>query len=159
MTQQENSIHLLKTAKEFFDRSTRPLAEEHSGFRPAEGMFTVAEQVAHTAQTVEWFVRGVLAPQGFDLDFEKHAREVAGVKSLAEARKWMDRAFEFAIAEMQQRPWSEWDTNLPDNPIIGPAPRWSMVGALVDHTAHHRGALTVYSRRLGLVPPMPYGDM
>jgi uncharacterized damage-inducible protein DinB len=27
----------------------------------------------------------------------------------------------------------------------------------VEHTAHHRGALTVYSRLLGKVPPMPYG--
>jgi uncharacterized damage-inducible protein DinB len=28
---------------------------------------------------------------------------------------------------------------------------------MVEHTAHHRGALTVYSRKLGKVPPMPYG--
>jgi hypothetical protein len=28
-----------------------------------------------------------------------------------------------------------------------------------DHTAHHRGALTVYSRLLGKVPKMPYADM
>jgi uncharacterized damage-inducible protein DinB len=108
---------------------------------------------------VEWFVHGVFAPGGFDLDFEKHAREVAEVKSLAAARKMLDSAFSLAVAEMERRPWSEWDTNLPENPIMGPAPRWSMVGALVDHTAHHRGALTVYSRMLRLVPPMPYADM
>jgi uncharacterized damage-inducible protein DinB len=28
---------------------------------------------------------------------------------------------------------------------------------MVEHTAHHRGALTVYSRLLGKVPLMPYG--
>jgi hypothetical protein len=27
---------------------------------------------------------------------------------------------------------------------------------MVEHTAHHRGALTAYSRLLGKVPPMPY---
>jgi len=27
---------------------------------------------------------------------------------------------------------------------------------MVEHTAHHRGALTVYSRVLGKVPAMPY---
>ena len=32
-----------------------------------------------------------------------------------------------------------------------------IVWAMVEHTAHHRGALTVYSRPLGKVPPMPYG--
>jgi uncharacterized damage-inducible protein DinB len=26
-----------------------------------------------------------------------------------------------------------------------------------DHTAHHRGALSVYLRLLGVVPPMVYG--
>jgi uncharacterized damage-inducible protein DinB len=30
--------------------------------------------------------------------------------------------------------------------------------AITDHTAHHRGALTVYARTQGIVPPMPYMD-
>jgi uncharacterized damage-inducible protein DinB len=29
---------------------------------------------------------------------------------------------------------------------------------MVEHTAHHRGALTVYSRLLGKVSQMPYFD-
>ena len=36
------------------------------------------------------------------------------------------------------------------------APRAAVVGPIVDHTAHHRGALTVYARLLGKVAPMPY---
>lgn len=159
MTQQEHCIHLIKATKEYFDRSTRPLKEEHSAFRPSEGMFTVAEQVAHTAQTVEWFFQGVLTAAGFDLDFEKIGREVAAVKSLDEARKWMDRAFASAAKEMESRPWSDWEAVLPDNPILGPVPRWTILDAIVDHTAHHRGALTAYSRQLGMTPPMPYMDM
>lgn len=159
MNQQEHCVHLVKVTKEFFDRSTRVLQEEHSGFRPVDGMFTVAEQVAHTAQTVEWFFQGVFAANGFDLDFEKLGREVAATKSLTEARKWMDRAFASALQEMGSRPWSDWDAVLPENPIVGAVPRWTILDAVVDHTAHHRGALTAYSRQLGLVPPMPYGDM
>jgi uncharacterized damage-inducible protein DinB len=42
---------------------------------------------------------------------------------------------------------------------MGGLPRYAIVSALTDHTAHHRGALTVYARLLGLVPPMPYMDM
>jgi uncharacterized damage-inducible protein DinB len=60
---------------------------------------------------------------------------------------------------MEKRPWSEWDAVLPDNPILGSVPRWTAIGAILDHTVHHRGALTVYSRMLGLTPPMPYMDM
>ena len=48
---------------------------------------------------------------------------------------------------------------LPPGPIMGGQPRLAIFGALTDHSAHHRGALTVYSRLLGKVPPMPYMDM
>jgi uncharacterized damage-inducible protein DinB len=41
---------------------------------------------------------------------------------------------------------------------MGGVPRWSVVSAISDHTAHHRGALTVYSRLLGKVPVMPYAE-
>ena len=44
----------LLSSKDFFERSTRVLDEADSGFRPREGMMTVAQQVAHTAQTLDW---------------------------------------------------------------------------------------------------------
>jgi len=31
-----------------------------------------------------------------------------------------------------------------------------VINAIVDHTAHHRGALSVYARLPGKVPMMPY---
>ena len=39
---------------------------------------------------------------------------------------------------------------------MGGQPVSDVFWGLVDHTAHHRGALTVYARLLGKVPPMPY---
>ena len=45
-----------------------------------------------------------------------------------------------------------------ENPILGARPRYELIEALVDHSAHHRGALTVYARLAGKVPEMPYGD-
>jgi uncharacterized damage-inducible protein DinB len=39
---------------------------------------------------------------------------------------------------------------------MGGLPRQCIVGAISDHTAHHRGALGVYARLLGRVPAMPY---
>jgi len=35
----------------------------------------------------------------------------------------------------------------------------AIFSAITAHTAHHRGALTVYARILGLVPPMPSMEM
>ena len=43
-----------------------------------------------------------------------------------------------------------------DGPIMGGAPRMAIVNGITDHTAHHRGALTVYARVSGVVPPNPY---
>ena len=34
----------------------------------------------------------------------------------------------------------------------------AIFSGITDHTAHHRGALTVYARVQGIVPPMPYMD-
>ncbi len=42
--------------------------------------------------------------------------------------------------------------------IGGDLPRIAIVGAMAEHMAHHRGALSVYARLLGYAPPMPYAD-
>jgi uncharacterized damage-inducible protein DinB len=92
------------------------------------------------------------------MDFDKHLAEVAPVRSLTEARAWLDRSFEQAVAQVESRSAEEWAQPLPEG-IMGGMPRASIVGAIEDHTAHHRGALTVYARLLGRVPAMPYMEM
>ena len=145
--------------KEFLDRSSRVLTEEDSSFAPREGMFTVATQMAHTAQTIEWFVRGAFAPAGFDMDFERMDKEVRAVTSLAAARAWFERACAEAIKTIEAHSEADWSAPLPPGPIMGGLPRQAIFGAMTDHTAHHRGALTVYARLLGKVPAMPYMEM
>ena len=39
---------------------------------------------------------------------------------------------------------------------VGAVAIGSVIGALADHTAHHRGALAVYARMVGKEPKMPY---
>ena len=148
----------LKSAQDFFNRSTRCLTEEDSDFAPAPGTWTVAQQVAHAAQTVDWFFEGAFRPEGFEMDFEKMGAEVARVQSLTEARAWLARSFERALADLSTRSPEELREPLPPGIMEG-QPRAAIVGALMDHTAHHRGALTVYARLLGRVPAMPYMEM
>lgn len=144
-------------SQDFFNRSTRVLEESDSQFCPHEGMMTVAQQVAHAAQTLDWFVHGASRPEGFDLDFAAHAKEVAAVISLAAAREWMDKAYASAIAFLRSRSPEELASPLPAGPVMGGQPISDIVWAMVEHTAHHRGALTVYSRMRGKIPVMPYG--
>lgn len=149
----------IAAAHEYFNRSTRSLTEQLSGYAPAEGMFTAAQQVAHVAQTVEWFIEGAFRPEGFGMDFEAMDAEVRKVTSLDAARAWFEKAIAAAIATVSAKSDAELMARLPDGPIMGGMPRMAIFGAITDHTAHHRGALTVYSRLNGITPPMPYMDM
>jgi uncharacterized damage-inducible protein DinB len=156
-TQHYDFANQLLASQEFFERSTRVLDEADSGFRPREGMMTAAQQVAHTAQTLDWFIEGASRSEGFDLDFEKHARFLEGVTSLAAARQMLETAFAKAIEFLRSRNPEDLSQPLPPGPVMGGQPISDIVWSMVEHTAHHRGALTVYSRLLGKVPLMPYG--
>ena len=155
----EQLLIQLASMKEFFDRSTRSLTEEDSTFAPHEGMFTAAQQVAHAAQVVDWFLAGAFAPEGFSMDHESSHKKLMAVTSLGEARAWMDQACATAKAAIETRSDAEWGAPMAPGPVMGGAPRFTIFGALTDHSAHHRGALTVYARLRGKVPPMPYLEM
>ena len=159
MSLAQQALVELRSAHEYFNRSTRSLTEAHSGFAPAEGMMTAAQQVAHVAQTIDWFIEGAFRPEGFDLDFEAQGKALASCTSLASSRAWFERAVAAAAAKVEHLSDAELMTPLPDGPIMGGVPRIAIFGAINDHTAHHRGALTVYARLNGLVPPMPYMEM
>lgn len=152
----EQLVVELNAAIEFFNRSTGSLTEEDSTFAPVDGIFSTAQQVAHAAQTIDWFVSGAFDPNGFDMDFEAHERKVRGVTSLSDARAWLAKSVENARGVLESKTPEDWAHPLPEGPVMGGQPRASIFGAITDHTAHHRGALTVYARLRGKVPPMPY---
>ncbi len=149
----------LAATKEWFDRSTRTLTEDDSTFAPSEGAFTVSQQVAHVAQTIDWFIEGAFRPEGFAMDFEALDQEIRKVDSLAAAREWLGRAFAAAIDKIASQSAEELAASLPEGPVMGGMPRFAVLGGIQDHTAHHRGALTVYARMRGQTPAMPYMEM
>jgi uncharacterized damage-inducible protein DinB len=152
----ENLVAELKSMQAFFETSTSCLVEADSDFAPAEGTWTAAQQVAHVARTIDWFVEGAFRPEGFDMDFDRHVEESSRVRSLQAARAWLDAAFARAREAFGTKSDEELSQPLPEGPVMGGVPRFQVVSAISDHTAHHRGALTVYSRLLGKVPEMPY---
>ncbi|MBU1702033.1 MAG: DinB family protein [Candidatus Eisenbacteria bacterium] len=148
---------ILTQVKAFFNRTIRNLDEEDSNFAPTPEAFTAAQQVAHTAQTIDWFVKGAFDPEGFSMDFEGAHKEISAVTSLSEAKAWFDRSMDNAVKVFENRSMEEINQMIPKNPIIN-GPRHVIVGGISDHTAHHRGALSLYSRLCGKIPPMPYGE-
>lgn len=142
-------------AHTFFRRSIGALTEADSTFSPVEGLYTVAAHVAHVAQTVEWFLDGAFSGAGFDMNFEEHIKEAQSYRSLEKALERLDAAFDRLKKEIESRSQAEWDTPFAEGQLLQ-GPKWNLIGAVTDHTAHHRGALSVYARLLGKVPPMPY---
>ncbi len=151
-------INELKRSQEYLERSTRCLEEEHSGHSPAEGMMTVAQQVAHIAHTVDWFLDGVRSDVGFNMDFEESAKEYLAVTSLAAAREWVDKSYGEVIDYLAKTPEDDLTKPVTAGTLMVGMPRIGIAASIVEHTSHHRGALTVYARTLGLKPAMPYMD-
>lgn len=151
------ALKQIAATRRFFERSTRALEESDSGFRATPETMTVAGQVAHVAQTLDWFREG-----GFEdrwrTDWEAMIDETARVASLAEARRWLEAAWERLRAAVEAMPAEKLAEPMAENPILPVRPRFTTLDGIVDHCAHHRGALAVYTRLLGRVPPMPYGD-
>ena len=159
MSAVQQAVGQLMASAEFFNRSTRNLTEALSSYAPAPGMMTTAQQVAHVAQTIDWFIEGAFRPEGFDQDWEAQAKVLAEYTSLEKARAWFERSIAAAKAKVESCSDADLMAPLPPGPIMGGMPRIVIFSSINDHTAHHRGALTVYARLNGIVPPMPYMDM
>ena len=156
MSLAQQCVGELAATREFFNRSTRNLTEELSGYAPAAGSMTTAQQVAHAARVIDWFMEGAFRPEGFAMDFEEQIKLVLAVDSLAAARTWFANSVEAAVAFLASQSDAGLSAALPEGPVMGGLPRFDIMAAITDHTAHHRGALAVYARLNGVKPPDPY---
>lgn len=157
MSLKAEALQQIQATRQFFDRTTRCLAENDSEFRATPETMTVAQQVAHAAQTIDWFREGGLEDR-WEMDFEKAMAVTHAVKSLTEARRWLAEAWERLETRTKAASDAELDAPMADNPILGRRRRYHVYEGIVDHCAHHRGALAVYARLAGKVPEMPYAD-
>jgi uncharacterized damage-inducible protein DinB len=157
MSLKTEALSDIDATRMFFDRTTRVLDEADASFRATPETMTVVGQVAHVAQSIDWFREGALEDR-WRTDWEAMAAELGKVETLAAARAWVDEAWGRLRAAIEAMPEKKLAEPIPANPILPSRPRAYVVTGIADHTAHHRGSLAVYARLLGKVPPMPYGD-
>lgn len=156
MTAAQGYVAELDSTLKFFKRTLSVFAEEDSGYALSPELYSVAGHVAHCADSVDWFVEGAFG-KGWDMEFEVLIAKAKAVASLEEAVAWLDRAFENAKKVVGGASDEALFSPIPNPGIMDGAPRATIVSAITDHTAHHRGALAVYARLLGKEAPMPYG--
>jgi uncharacterized damage-inducible protein DinB len=152
----EAHLELMQGARKGFERTISCFREKDASFAAAPGLFSVAQHIAHAAQTIEWFLEGAFRPQGMNMDFEGLETEVRLIEELEDALAWWNSAWDEALESVGNTAPEAW-TEAIRGEIMGGEPRYAIIAGIVDHTAHHRGALSVYARLLELEPPMPYG--
>ncbi len=155
MSQAADLVAQLQTSHGYIRNMISIFEEGDAGFAPQPELYTVAGHIAHAADSVEWFVEGAFG-EGWNMDFEGLIAAARAVETLEEAIAWLDRAFDTAIATFKGASDEDLAAPIPDERIMRGACRAAIVPQIVDHTAHHRGALTVYVRLLGKVPKMMY---
>jgi uncharacterized damage-inducible protein DinB len=146
----------LRASQAFFERTLSCMREEDGTYQPHETAFSTIAQVAHAAQTVDWFMEGVREGGSFSVDFEAMEKELAETKTLRAAKAWFHRSMALAIQAAEEKPESFWKSHLPEGPMFSGEPRSFALGGILDHNAHHRGAISVYARLCGHKPAMPY---
>lgn len=149
-------MYELQSSRAFLLKTVSVFEAGDANFAPTPGVMTVAQQVAHAAFTLDWFVEGATRPEGFSMDFEAHAAVLAGVDTMAKALSEVDRAWAAAEAWLEGLDAEGLARPLPEGYVLPGVPVASVVWGMVEHTAHHRGTLAAYARALGKVPPMAY---
>jgi len=145
----------LRRDRRFLQNILQGFQPGDAGFRPTPEMMTVAQQVRHIGWVTDWFRTG-MAEGRFDMDFEAMAEREKAECDLAEALRILDDAVARFAAFAEAMAADELTAPMPPNEILGPAPRLACYFANSDHMAHHRGALAVYLRLLGITPAMVY---
>jgi uncharacterized damage-inducible protein DinB len=155
MSAAQGLVKELESTQKFFKTTLSIFEPADAGYAPNPELYTVAGHVAHAADSVDWFIEGAFGG-GWDMEFEAAIAKAKAVTSLNEATELLDRAFANAITIVGEASDQQLFEPIPDAQIMEGAPRAAVVGGITDHTAHHRGALAVYARLIGKVPPMPY---
>ncbi|MEX0856152.1 MAG: DinB family protein [Gemmatimonadota bacterium] len=155
MQDSERLVRELANVRRYFEATLGAFGPEDAGFTPHADAFTVAGQVAHVADTVDWFVNAAFG-EGWDTDWLASNARAKAVTDLDDAKAWLDRAFRACAEAVGGASDEALAALIPDQSFMQGATRRSIVAGITDHTAHHRGSLAVYARLLGKTPPVPY---
>ncbi len=153
----QQAAEMIKAERKFLWNIIKDFKPEHGDYRPVEGMMTVNQLIRHVAQTLYWFREGAFGT-GFRMDFEKMTEEYMQTTTLDDARAELERAYDEAIQFYCGLSEADLTAPLTPNSIFGESAKLVVLNANTGHTAHHRGALAVYLRLLGITPTMVYAE-
>lgn len=123
--------------------------EEKLSWRPAEGLFSFAEQFLHIAQVEDFYTRGLL---GADWNFERLKKPGEPLSRFL-LRQRLEQARAFTLEKLGTLDPGRLDANVsvPNIPMQFSLRWW--LWYLVEHEIHHKAQLSLYLRQIGITPP------
>lgn len=149
-------LERLDEARATFQTVCAIFAETDANYAPRDDMYTVAEQVGHSAAMIDWFLRGAIGGGDPARDYLGQDQLVRSTITLVEAKAWLADAFDRARDFFSKQDAGSLSRPIVDCPLLEGHPLACMVVRISEHCAHHRGALGIYARMLGKAPPVPY---
>ncbi len=123
--------------------------EEQLGWRPQEGLRSFGEQFLHIAQTEDFYAYGV-----FENDWNRERLQPSSEPlSRAVLRRHLDETRARTLSRFDALGASRFDLiiSVPNTPVQWPLRSW--LWYVVEHEIHHKSQVSLYLRRLGIVPP------
>jgi uncharacterized damage-inducible protein DinB len=152
----KEAVKLIKTERHYLQNILKDFRPEHGHFKPTEEMRTVGQQIKHITLTTKFYYETVFG-SGFTMSFQEYKEEMKKLIGLEDAIKDLDEIHNKAVSLVEDKTEEEMKAPLPsNNPMLGEGTLENVIIRNIDHTAHHRGALTVYLRLLGIKPEIIY---
>jgi uncharacterized damage-inducible protein DinB len=122
-------------------------SEEQYDWRPAEGVRSVGEVIAHTAAANYFLMSklGYAVPEGFDL---AGMEKIKGKQQILDA---LNKSFIYALEKMSEVKTEDFSKEVDLGFVKMNALSTMMV--VLEHTGEHKGQLVAYARANGITPP------
>ncbi len=152
----KSAASIITKERKHLDNIIKDLKPEHGEFRPVEEILTASQQIKHIALTTRWFYSKALGT-GFDFSsFDEYLEGMQKPIELMEAVRMLNETYDESVPAFEKMTEAQLGAVVKDDPMLGTFLISDLIYYNNEHTAHHRGALSVYLRLLGITPTMVY---
>ncbi len=144
-TTMEEFVAKWENSRTFTLETVDKMPDDLLDYKPHESAMSFKEQLTHIGAGMANISKGFL--NGAEMDFDASATP----QNKEEIKTFLENCYDYGKATISSL--SEDQMSEVIDSFAGKVTRRQMVGLVVDHTTHHRGAAIAYLRANGIEPP------